>query len=161
MLPLTKRQREILDYLNEFIRQHGYAPAPSHALGFGTTLDPANAPWGGLPRPAIIIGSTRDEAYLRVAELWARQVGCPVYPLDFNFVGQFSVTLPPDWWTLMRDAWERVVDPKRLALRLEQIKGLIAYLEVLFDRPLSLARLREVGVGTGGHRGPGRHRGPG
>src|ERR1700730_11423997 len=25
MLPLTKRQREILDYLNEFIQQHGYA----------------------------------------------------------------------------------------------------------------------------------------
>jgi repressor LexA len=27
MLPLTKRQREILDYLNEFIPQHGYAPS--------------------------------------------------------------------------------------------------------------------------------------
>ena len=27
MLPLTKRQREILDYLQDFIRQHGYAPS--------------------------------------------------------------------------------------------------------------------------------------
>src|SRR4029453_1112271 len=27
VLPLTKRQREILDYLNEFIAQHGYAPS--------------------------------------------------------------------------------------------------------------------------------------
>ncbi|MCL4845161.1 MAG: transcriptional repressor LexA [Acidobacteria bacterium] len=27
MQPLTKRQREILDYLNDFIRQHGYAPS--------------------------------------------------------------------------------------------------------------------------------------
>jgi repressor LexA len=27
MLPLTKRQREILDYLNEFIQRHGYAPS--------------------------------------------------------------------------------------------------------------------------------------
>src|SRR3990172_10049250 len=27
MLPLTKRQREILDYLNDFITQHGYAPS--------------------------------------------------------------------------------------------------------------------------------------
>ena len=27
MLPLTKRQREILDYLGEFIQQHGYAPS--------------------------------------------------------------------------------------------------------------------------------------
>ena len=27
MQPLTKRQREILDYLNDFIQQHGYAPS--------------------------------------------------------------------------------------------------------------------------------------
>src|SRR5260370_378091 len=27
MLPLTKRQREILDYLDGFIAQHGYAPS--------------------------------------------------------------------------------------------------------------------------------------
>ena len=27
MQPLTKRQREILDYLNEFIEEHGYAPS--------------------------------------------------------------------------------------------------------------------------------------
>ena len=27
MLPLTKRQREILDYLSEFIQKHGYAPS--------------------------------------------------------------------------------------------------------------------------------------
>ncbi len=27
MQPLTKRQREILDYLGEFIEQHGYAPS--------------------------------------------------------------------------------------------------------------------------------------
>ena len=27
MQPLTKRQREILDYLNEFIQQHGYSPS--------------------------------------------------------------------------------------------------------------------------------------
>ena len=27
MQPLTKRQREIHDYLNEFIAQHGYAPS--------------------------------------------------------------------------------------------------------------------------------------
>jgi repressor LexA len=27
VLPLTKRQREVLDYLTEFIQQHGYAPS--------------------------------------------------------------------------------------------------------------------------------------
>ena len=26
-MPLTRRQREILDYLNDFIQQHGYAPS--------------------------------------------------------------------------------------------------------------------------------------
>jgi hypothetical protein len=131
-------------HVADVLKEHGYAAAPSHALGFGAALAPEHAPWGGLPKPAVILGSTRDEAYLRVAELWARQVGCPVYPLDFNFVGQFSVTLPPDWWLRMRDDWESIVDQQRLALRVEQLKGLIAYLEVLVGRPLSLARLREV-----------------
>jgi hypothetical protein len=131
-------------HFHDVLKAHGYVAPPSHALGFGTTLDPANAPWGGLPKPAVILGSTRDEGYLRVAELWAREAGCPVYPLDFNFVGQFSITLPPNWWERMRDDWESVVDPHRLALRLEQVKGLIAYLEMLTGRPFSLARLREV-----------------
>ena len=27
MMPLTKRQREILDFLNDFIQRHGYAPS--------------------------------------------------------------------------------------------------------------------------------------
>jgi repressor LexA len=27
VLPLTKRQREVLDFLNDFIQQHGYAPS--------------------------------------------------------------------------------------------------------------------------------------
>ncbi|HIC56392.1 MAG TPA: repressor LexA, partial [Acidobacteria bacterium] len=27
MQPLTKRQREILDYLSEYIEHHGYAPS--------------------------------------------------------------------------------------------------------------------------------------
>jgi benzoyl-CoA reductase subunit B len=132
-------------YFLDVLRQHGFiAPPKLYALGFATTLEPENAPWGGLPRPTVIVGSTRDEGYLRVTELWARAAGCPCYPMDFNFFGQYSMTLPADWWTRMRDDWESVVDINRLVLRVEQVKGLVGYLEQLTGRSFSLARLREL-----------------
>ena len=37
MMPLTKRQREILDFLNDFIQRHGYAAfggSDSHLVTF-------------------------------------------------------------------------------------------------------------------------------
>ena len=43
MLPLTKRQREILDYLNEFITSHA-APRTSHLSGQYFLMTPHTTP---------------------------------------------------------------------------------------------------------------------
>lgn len=122
---------------------HGYEPT-NFGLGFATTLAPKEAPWGGLPKPAIIVGTTRDEAQLRVTELWARAFGCECYPLDFSWVSQFSHALPPDWWTYHRSRSAEMVDGKRVALRVAQLRALIARLEVTLDRRFDPARFREV-----------------
>jgi hypothetical protein len=140
---VVSRERKA-KHFSDLLRARGYAAPPSHALGFATALEPEQAPWGGLPRPALIVASTRDEGYLRVAELWARAAGCPTFALDFNFVGQYSGRLPDGWWTRMRHDWESLVDPARLALRVEQVKNLVSFLEQLTGRPFSRARLREV-----------------
>jgi hypothetical protein len=125
------------------LEAHGFLPH-RFAHGFATTLDPSQAPWGGLPKPTIIVGSTRDEAQLRVTELWAEAFGCECYPLDFSWVSQFSRELPERWWERLYDDGESLLDMKRVELRLEQIKGLIAHLEAVTGRPFSLARFREV-----------------
>ncbi len=122
---------------------HGYVPT-HFALGLASALDPAHAPWQGLPKPTLIVGTTRDEAQLRVTELWARQFGCECYPLDFGWVSQFSRMLPPRWWTYLRDRCEEIIDLDRLEQRVAQVKNLIAWLEIKVGRPFSLATFRET-----------------
>ncbi len=122
---------------------HGYEPS-NFGLGLATTLAPEQAPWGGLPKPAIIVGTTRDEAQLRVTELWARAFGCDCYPLDFSWVSQFSHPLPGDWWNYHRSRSAEMVDPLRVDLRCEQLRGLIRHLEHSLGRPFDKARFVDV-----------------
>jgi len=122
---------------------HGYEPS-NFGLGLATTLDPAEAPWGGLPKPTLIVGTTRDEAQMRVTELWAEAFGCACCPIDFSWTSQFSRMLPPEWWTLHRKRSEEMIDPRRLDLRLAQIKTLIAWLEQTLGRAFDHARFAEI-----------------
>ena len=131
------------DHFEGVLADAGYVPH-RFALGMATTLEPKQAPWGGLPKPTVIVGSTRDEAQLRVTELWAEAFGCECYPLDFSWVSQFTTPLPEDWWEFHRARSDAMLDPLRVELRLEQMKGLIAHLEAKLDRPFSLARFRDV-----------------
>ncbi len=136
-------QRKARHY-NEVLEQHGYAGPHFFAMGLGTTIDPENAPWGGLPKPALIVGSTRHESELKVTELWARKFGCACIPLDFNFASPYRKLPGDDWWAKIRDDWPDLVDPARLALRVEENKALIAYIEVTTGRPFSWQELRRV-----------------
>jgi hypothetical protein len=121
----------------------GYEPA-NFAMGLAATLAPEEAPWGGLPKPAVIIGTTRDEAQLRVTELWARAFGCECIPIDFSWVSQFSHPLPEDWWNWHRSRSGEMVDPARVALRVAQLKGVIAHLETVLGRPFDERKFAAV-----------------
>jgi hypothetical protein len=136
---LITAQRKV-EHFTKVLNDRGYAGKHFFGLGLASSIDPANAPWGGLPKPAIIVGSTRYESEIRITELWARECGCPIYPLDFNL----SIALqrvPTRWWELVRDDWEKLVEPNRLIERMEQEKGFVRYLEQLTGRTFSLAKL--------------------
>lgn len=116
-------------HYSQVLEAHGY-PAPHFlALGLAASMEPEQAPWGGLPRPLVLLGSTRDEEYLRTSELWARQLGCPCYPLDFGFSSRYIKPLPENWWRNIRTDWESMVDQARLELRVEQGRELLDYLQ--------------------------------
>jgi hypothetical protein len=132
------------DHYTAVLEQRGYTGPHFFGLGLGTTIDPEYAPWGGLPKPSLIIGSTRHGSELKVTELWAREFGCPCYPLDFNFASPYRQLPGVDWWARIRDRWEDLVDPARLALRIDENKALINYLEMLTDRSFSFQKLRWV-----------------
>lgn len=130
-------------HFSKVLDDAGYEPT-NFAMGLAATLEPGEAPWGGLPKPAIIIGTTRDEAQLRVTELWARAFGCECLPLDFSWVSQFSHPLPEDWWAWHRSRSGEMVDPARVELRLTQLKVLIAHLENSLGRPFDPARFATI-----------------
>jgi benzoyl-CoA reductase subunit B len=115
-------------HFNQVLHEHGYPGRHFFGLGFASSLDPANAPWGGLPKPALIVGSGRWESEARTTELWARHYGSDYYPMDFNFSTPFK-PVPARWWELVRNEWESLVDPERLDERMRQERGLIDRLE--------------------------------
>jgi hypothetical protein len=128
-------------HYTQVLHDHGYAGAHFFGLALASTLAPAEAPWGGLPKPALICGSIRSEMELRVCELWAKAFDCPCWPLDFSFPSPSATPTPTDWWNYTRDRWRELVDPDRLAFRVEQEKSLLAYVENLTGRTFSLAEM--------------------
>lgn len=124
-------------HFTDVLEARGYPGPHFFGLGYGTSLDPAAAPWGGLPRPTMIIGSTRNDYELRTTELWARELGCDCYPLEFNFASPHKRIPPDDWWMHIRTDWEQLVDPARLRLRHEQNRELIGHLEARTGRTFS------------------------
>jgi hypothetical protein len=128
-------------HFNDVLHARGFPGAHFFALGLASTMDPGSAPWGGLPKPALICGSLRYEMELRVTELWAREFGCPVFPQDFAFPSPAIMPVKADWFDLIRDQWEQLVDARRLEFRMQQEKLVASYVEQLTGRTFSLADL--------------------
>lgn len=140
---LITAQRKVRHF-TDVLERRGYVGPHFFALGLASTLEPAEAPWGGLPKPALIIGATRHETELKVTEMWARELGCPYFPLDFNFASPYRRLPPDDWWATIRERWPDLVDPARLQLRIAQNQALISYIEVLTGMPFRWQKLRQV-----------------
>jgi hypothetical protein len=134
-------------HFSAVLRERGYTPN-MFAMGLAGTLEPEQAPWGGLPRPTMIVGTTRDEAQLRVTELWARAFGCDCYPLDFSWTSQYRRLPPRGWWDLHFDRSDEMIDPARHAERVDQMRKLISYLEQRLGRPFAPSRFREIMEGV-------------
>ena len=88
MLPLTKRQREILDYLNEFIQKHGqtddkemygnfnmgagfaiYVPKEQAGKVFEVYLNPKNTYPFNLVRAGYVVGSQIKQVIIKPKDI--------------------------------------------------------------------------------------------
>lgn len=134
--------KRLSPYYFDLLEQRGYDLCRYCVLGLGCAMDnnPERAPWGGLPRASVIIGSTDCDAGLRISEVWARQDNSFLFPLD-----QTSQTRPyHNWWENIRDHWDDVIEAHRIDLRVEELKALIRFLEVTTGRTLNHTRLAHV-----------------
>lgn len=113
------------------------------SLPFMTTLDgdPERAPYGGLPKPMLILERLRGDFGQKIGEQWSRAFGgAPLVALDSSSVSE----LRPSWYTRAQHDWEELYETPRLDFQVEQLRALIAVSEILSHRHLDMAEFRAV-----------------
>ena len=133
-----------LDALNE----RGFHSGLCHycSLGLAATLADGRppAPWGGLPRPALLCARLTCDCIQRVFALWAEVLGTEFISIDNPGV----TVLPPRWWELSRSRWRELVEPHRLQFTIAELERVIAVLERIlgrrFDRDALAAHMSAI-----------------
>ncbi len=110
------------------------------SLGLASTLIDLkeSAPWGGLPKPAILCARLTCDCIQRIFSLWADSFGAELVAIE----APGSSVLPDRWWELSRHRWEELSEPYRLDLMVEELGTLVRALEKLTDRRFDKAKLR-------------------
>lgn len=112
----------------------------SLTLGAAFDPDPDSGPWGGLPRPSIVVGDATGDVTRKIFDIWGRQPGVTFFPLE----SAAENDVPVNWWDLMPHQWERAIGSTRLDLLTAELEGLIRFLETTTGRRFSLTHFEEV-----------------
>jgi benzoyl-CoA reductase/2-hydroxyglutaryl-CoA dehydratase subunit BcrC/BadD/HgdB len=106
------------------------------SLGLACTLanDPATAPWGGLPKPALLVARLTCDCIQRVFAEWAKALDTEFFALE----APAWRTKDPDWFKRSQADWESVYEAERIDLMVEEMQQLIALLEARTDRTFDL-----------------------
>lgn len=114
------------------------------SLGLACTLDadPARAPWGGLPKPTVLVARLTCDCIQQVFAQWADALGSTFYPLE----APGWTHKEPRWFERSNDHWNEVYGAERIDLLVEEMRGLIALLEERTDRRFDEDRLRDLMV---------------
>jgi hypothetical protein len=129
-----------------FLRKRGYPDTAGQysVLGLGASFetDSEQAPWGGLPRADIVVTTTMGNASRKQFELWSLEHGSAFYCLEKSENG--STTIYPRWWERIDRDWEELIGKRRLDLLVDELKGLIRFLEQTTGRRFDETRFRRV-----------------
>jgi benzoyl-CoA reductase subunit B len=119
---LSKRYFGVLDELGYPDNRCSYC-----SLGLACSLanDPASAPWGGLPRPTVLVARLTCDCIQQVFSQWAEVLGSEFFPME---APAWTDSLP-EWYRHSRDRWEQVYGKRRIDLHARELRELIALLE--------------------------------
>ena len=129
-----------LDVLTSLGYHEGLCRYCSLAAASTLANEPDRAPWGGLPRPALLCARLTCDCLQRVFGIWAEAFGSEFVCMD----NPGATELPPRWWELSRYRWRELYEEHRLALTVEQIRNLIRTLERITGRQFQIDRLRDL-----------------
>ncbi len=112
------------------------------SLGLACTLanDPATAPWGGLPRPALLVARLTCDCIQRVFGEWASALDTEFFALE----APAWETKDACWFEHSRDNWEAVYDTRRIDLLAGEMEQLIGLLEERTGRRFDHDRFRTL-----------------
>lgn len=112
------------------------------SLGLACSLanDPASAPWGGLPKPTVLVARLTCDCIQQVFSQWARALDSEFFPME---APAWPESLP-EWYRHSRDRWDEVYGATRIALLTREMRELIALLERRTGRRFDMARLAEL-----------------
>jgi hypothetical protein len=102
------------------------------SLGLACTLDanPEVAPWGGLPKPTVLVARLTCECIEHVFSQWAKAFSSEFFPLE----APGWLHKDPQWFRKSNDAWEEVFESRRIELLVGEMRELIGLLEARTDR---------------------------
>ncbi|HHW06680.1 MAG TPA: 2-hydroxyacyl-CoA dehydratase [Clostridia bacterium] len=110
------------------------------ALACSFDPKPEEGPWGGLPKPSIAVTRLTCDAQGKIFELLAKRYGASFYPME----NTIPLIAPDNWWEKAPYRWEELYEPRRLDFAVEDLKGLIRFLELTTGRAFSMTRFEKV-----------------
>jgi hypothetical protein len=125
------------------LRELGYPDDQEQysALPLASALDDdPDPPWGGLPRPTIVLAEVTGDVQRKIFELWSSEIGATFYALERTT----PTDIDPRWWERIAERWDEVLQAERIELMVQELEGLIALLETTTGRRLLQRRLAEV-----------------
>jgi hypothetical protein len=135
-----QRSRHHLD----LIKARGYPDYSEqyNAVSLASAFDPEpeSGPWGGLPRPSLVIGDASGDVTRKIFDVWGQEPGVAYFALESAAANE----VPANWWDLMPYRWEAAIGTERLDLLTAEMENLVRFLETTTGRPFRESRFREV-----------------
>ncbi len=128
----------------DFLRTNGYrndmCSYCSTAYACALDPEPENGPWGGLPKPTVLLSFDPRPVAKKIDALCAEKWGVPM----------FSMPTTPNRstnkkeWEVSANKWEELIDPEGLELRIQDHKRMIEFLEKHTGKKFSMEKLKEA-----------------
>jgi benzoyl-CoA reductase subunit B len=140
---LVAAKRMSAYYLDFLERQGFHNDLPKYAaVALATLLDQdhPDPPWGGLPKPAFVVGRANTAGSERIFDLLAKHLDVPLAMLEVPG----STHMYPNWWEISRWQWEDLYESHRIDFMVEQFRDMLDMIHSVTGRRLDIDRLREV-----------------
>ncbi len=138
--------KQLSRHYDEVLGKLGY---PSNrcrycSLGLACTLDnnPKIAPWGGLPKPTVLVARLTCECIEHVFGQWSEALGSEFFPLE----APGWLHKDPQWFRNSNERWDEVFEQRRIDLLASEMRELIALLEAKTSRKFDEAKFLQLMV---------------